>query len=122
MGLTVDQAAAIFLYTYEAPVRTQSVYAKLNAALREEDRNLVKPYFAYLRLLLDALVKLPKYDKTLYRGVKVDLKDNYPEGTEFTWWGFSSTTRDAKVLEGNAFLGTTVHAHYFELMLVLMVE
>jgi len=39
-GLTVDERAAIYLYTYESPL-----YRKLNELLRKEDRNFLKPFF-----------------------------------------------------------------------------
>merc|ERR1711920_586689 len=54
-------------------------------------------YFAYLRLLLEALGRLPQQKKTVWRGVSVDLYDQYKVGSTITWWGVSSCTSDIKV-------------------------
>lgn len=96
-SMTVDEAAAIHLYT------TNHLYKKLNEALRSLDRAKVKAYFPYLRLLLAALDKLPKSIKMLYRGVALDLSLQYPLGTEVTWWAVSSCTPELKV--ANSFSG-----------------
>ena len=78
-GLTRDEVAAINLYTQE----DCGVYSRLNTALRSSDRQHVKPYFRYLRLLLGGLRKLPAYRGSVWRGVKLDLAA--------TWTGFWSS-------------------------------
>lgn len=83
--------AAIMLYTSNA------IYKDLNAVLRSEDRKKIMKYFPYLRLLLEALGRLPKKDTTLWRGVSVDLYDQYPKGSTVTWWSVSSCTADVNV-------------------------
>lgn len=83
--------AAIMLYTSNA------IYRDLNAVLRSEDRTKIKKYFLYLRLLLEALARLPQQKRTLWRGVSVDLFDQYKVGSTITWWGVSSCTSDIKV-------------------------
>lgn len=45
-GLTRDMCAAIYAYTMEAPF-----YKILNAILREVDRDPLKPFFSFMRLL-----------------------------------------------------------------------
>lgn len=45
-GLTRDMCAAIYAYTMESPF-----YKILNAVLREVDRDPLKPFFSFLRLL-----------------------------------------------------------------------
>jgi len=82
---------AIMLYTSNA------IYRDLNAVLRSEDRTRIKKYFQYLRLLLEALGTLPQQKKTLWRGVNVDLYDQYAAGSTVTWWGVSSCTADINV-------------------------
>ena len=65
--MTRDDIAAIHLYTQENPI-----YGALNSALRSEDRDTVRPYWAYMKLLQLALFKLEKDDSgTLFRGVSV---------------------------------------------------
>src|SRR5262249_47357741 len=73
-GLTADEIAAVHLYT------TESVfYRKLNAALRDPDREQAKAYFGYLRLLLSALSKMKGFSGSLWRGVAADLRGQYPK-------------------------------------------
>eukprot|EP00756_Hemistasia_phaeocysticola_P012214 Hpha_TRINITY_DN15178_c4_g3::TRINITY_DN15178_c4_g3_i1::g.129676::m.129676/K10798/PARP; poly [ADP-ribose] polymerase len=83
--------AAIMLYTSNA------IYGALNKALREENRNSVKKYFNYLRLLMEAMNTLPHKNVTLWRGIPVDLHDQYKVGSTQTWWNVSSCTSDIKV-------------------------
>lgn len=83
--------AAIMLYTSNA------IYRNLNSVLRSEDRGKIQKYFAYLRLLLEALGRLPQQSRTLWRGVGVDLYDKYKKGSTVTWWGVSSCTSDLQV-------------------------
>jgi len=90
-GLTVDEAAALHLYT------TNHLYKALNAALRDPERKETKQYFLYLRLFIAAMEKLPKSTRQLYRGVALDLADQYQVGTAVTWWAVSSCTPDLGV-------------------------
>lgn len=83
--------SAIMLYTSNA------IYKDLNAALRNEDRRKISKYFKYLRLLLEALRTLPQKNKTVWRGISVDLFDQYQVGSTITWWGVSSCTADINV-------------------------
>ena len=55
-GLDADEAGAISLYTSES-----ELYTILNELLRQRNRARLKPFFAYLRLLLDARRKLPRW-------------------------------------------------------------
>ena len=98
--LTVDHAAALWLYTCES-----ALYRKLNELLRARNRAaLMAGFFPYLRLLLEAFAGLatPK-PRMVNRGVALDLvaanPDLYVKGGELTWWGFSSTTTDIAVLQ-----------------------
>jgi predicted DNA-binding WGR domain protein len=90
--------AAIMLYTSNA------IYVALNKCLRDSDRVKVKKYFKYLRLFFEAMDRLPKQKRTLWRGISVDLYDNaeYSVGNTVTWWGVSSCTSDQKVAQGFA--------------------
>lgn len=106
-GLTTDQSASIMLYTLEWTPRERSFYIVFNKILRTEDRNKLKPWFLYLRLLVTSLSKLPSTHCTVYRGVKQDLHGCYLEGSTLVWWGFSSCTTSLKVLQSEEFLGTS---------------
>jgi uracil DNA glycosylase len=96
--LDADLRAAVRLYT-----AGQGFYAALNRALRERDRGQVEPFLPYLRLLLEALDRLPASARTLWRGVRLDLRARYREGAEVVWWGVSSCSTRAEVARG--FLG-----------------
>jgi hypothetical protein len=76
---------------------SNAIYAKLNAALREEKRHKVRQFFSYLRLFLEALQTLPGQTRTLWRGVSVDLSAQYAVGSTICWWGVSSCTSDENV-------------------------
>ena len=104
-GLSVDQSASIMLYSLEWSPREESVYYALNNFLRATDRNKLKPWFLYLKLLIYSLSKLPATLRTVYRGVKEDLHASYPKDSTFVWWGFSSCTTSVDVLQVEEFLG-----------------
>ncbi|MBI5513436.1 MAG: uracil-DNA glycosylase [Deltaproteobacteria bacterium] len=96
--LDPDAHAAVRLYTAGA-----GFYTRLNRALRDRDRSQVAPFLSYLRLLLEALGRLPPLAMTLWRGVGLDLRDRYREGAEVVWWGVSSCSTRVEVARG--FLG-----------------
>ncbi len=105
--LSADEIAAVYLYTTES-----SFYRRLNAVLRDPDREHAKPYFGYLRLLLAALPKLTGYTGSLWRGVAADLRRHYPKAGTVTWWGVSSCT--AKRSVAMSFMGGTGKRTLFE--------
>jgi hypothetical protein len=87
-GLTREESASIHLYTMEWKSNNQSLYLNLNTALRAQNRDVLVPYFGYLKLILSALWKLQSVKKTVWRGIKADLSSQYPVGKTFVWWGF----------------------------------
>ncbi|CAF0993289.1 unnamed protein product [Adineta steineri] len=106
-GLTDAEAASILLYTLEWTPRDKSFYIILNNTLQAADRQLLKPWFLYLRLIMTSLAKLPSDSNrlTVYRGVKLDLSAQYPKGSIVTWWGFSSCTASVGILGNEQFVG-----------------
>ena len=62
-NLSVDESASIHLYTAEWPDDQPSIYSLLNEKLRSEDRKELRSWYAYLKLLLTALYKLPSLKK-----------------------------------------------------------
>jgi len=105
-GLTFDESAAIRLYTIEWDESRKSLYSMLNFTLKMSDRQALRPYFKYLKLLLTALVKLPCAPlQSVWRGVHTDLSKDFPRGATVTWWAFSSCTTSLTVLENNMYLG-----------------
>ena len=106
-GLTIDQSASIMLYSLEWSPKEESFYYALNNFLRSADRNKLKPWFLYLKLLIYSLSKLPAALRIVYRGVKKDLHASYPTDSTFIWWGFSSCTTSIDILQVEEFLGKT---------------
>ncbi|CAF3941382.1 unnamed protein product [Adineta steineri] len=106
-GLTDDEAASITLYTMEWKPRQNSFYLILNNTLQEANRNLLEPWFLYLRLIMTSLAKLPSDSnrRIVYRGVTLDLSAQYPKGSIVTWWSFSSCTTSIDVLRNEQFVG-----------------
>jgi hypothetical protein len=90
--MSVDEAAAIHLYTMQTPL-----YRTLNAALRNENAAAIAPFMKYIKLLLTALYKLPIEKCTVYRGIRDPPA--YNDGDHLVWWAFSSTTRRVAVTE-----------------------
>ena len=105
-NLTVDQSASIILYSMEWEPRNKCLYYALNTTLRDENRNKLKPWFSYLKLFLTALSRLPSNNRPIYRGITRDLRKDYQEGQEITWWSFSSCTQRINVLSKKQFLGS----------------
>jgi hypothetical protein len=105
-GLTVDESAAIRLYSIEWSGGHRSLYSMLNHTLKKEDREHLRPYFKYMKLFLTALVKLPCVPPlTIWRGVTKNVSAEFPPGTPVTWWAFSSCTTALTVLENKMYLG-----------------
>ncbi|CAF4322534.1 unnamed protein product, partial [Rotaria sp. Silwood2] len=106
-SLTVDESAAIRLYTIEWEKPHRSLYSMLNYTLKTAPREELRPYFKYMKLFLTALAKLPCVPPlTVWRGVAKDLSADFPPGTLVTWWAFSSCTSALPVLENNMYLGS----------------
>ena len=113
-GVVLDEAASITLYTMES-----ELYPTLNSLLRTRDHQQLKPFFPFLKLLMLARAKLPKFQGTVWRGVKgVDLTEKYPKGKEFYWWAFSSTTKELSALSSEQFLGKTGTRTIFNIQLL----
>ncbi|CAF1276825.1 unnamed protein product [Rotaria sp. Silwood1] len=106
-GLTIDESASIMLYSLEWEPREKSLYVMLNSTLRAEDREKIKPWELYIKLFVSSLEKLPSISRTIYRGVKMDLSAQYPQGKTFVWYAFSSCTNSVQVLQSEQFLGKT---------------
>ncbi len=56
-GLTSDESASIQLYTMEGKPGYQPLSMQINAALRDEDRDLLTPYFSYFNCSLETHIR-----------------------------------------------------------------
>ena len=104
--LSFSLVAVLALYTAE--LAGVSPYGACNAALRSADRSKCKPYIRFIWFLIHALAKCERYvGGNVYRGVKADLRAQYPKDREVTWFQFSSCTCDIEVEQSEQFLGKT---------------
>jgi hypothetical protein len=92
--LTRDESAAIYLYSM--PI---SFFGRLNETLRAENRQALKPWFAFLKLFINALEKLPSIKTTVWRGVSGNVGSIFADGRERIWWGVNSCSKDLRVVE-----------------------
>ncbi|CAF1573824.1 unnamed protein product [Rotaria magnacalcarata] len=111
--LSIDEAASITLYSMEWEPKKECLYYVLNQTLRSENREKLKPWFLFLKLILTALAQIPSTLSFVYRGVKQDMRNEFPKEKTFTWWGFSSCTSKLDVLQSEQFLGMTGPRTFF---------
>ncbi|CAF1613090.1 unnamed protein product [Rotaria magnacalcarata] len=111
--LSIDEAASISLYSMEWEPQEKCFFHVLNETLRNKNRQKLIPWFLFLKLILTALAHLPSMARTVYRGVKKDIRHEYPEGRTVVWWGFSSCTSKLSVLQNEQFLGMTGPRTFF---------
>ena len=67
--LTVDESAAIYLYTMDS-----AFYVQLSSTLRSDSRKNIYKWFGFLKLFSNALEKLPSTRIRLWRGVRVRVR------------------------------------------------
>eukprot|EP00930_Biecheleria_cincta_P068955 TRINITY_DN56772_c0_g1_i1.p1 TRINITY_DN56772_c0_g1~~TRINITY_DN56772_c0_g1_i1.p1 ORF type:complete len:471 (-),score=69.27 TRINITY_DN56772_c0_g1_i1:96-1508(-) len=104
--LPVDSVAA--LMKYAAKDTTPSFHSELNVRCCRENRMYVRPFLAFLWLLVKTLEMLEPYKgEMVHRGVREALGDQYPKGRKFVWHGPVSATKSISVLSNQRFLGET---------------
>jgi hypothetical protein len=96
--LTQDESAAIYLYTMPT-----SFHSALNNTLRAENRRALKPWFAFLKLFITALKKLPSTKATIWRGVNYDDTLTYVDNDVLIWWSVNSCSMNLEKVQ--SFLG-----------------
>ena len=111
-GLSKEQAAALYLYTMEM-ADDACLYRTLNKTLRLENRSLVRPWFAYLKLLDSAVSKLSNFKGTVWRGVNKDVTKTFQKGQKITWWSVSSCSTSVDII--SAFLGEVPQSTLFNI-------
>ena len=86
-NLTLDESASICLYSIEWEPHDQCLSRVLNQTLRSKDRQKLNSWCLYLKLIFTALARLPSIaNEKIYRGIKLDLTKDYPQGKTFIWW------------------------------------
>jgi hypothetical protein len=96
--LTCSESAAVYLYTMPTPL-----FSCLNSTLRTEHRHLLKPWFAFLKLFITALKKLPSTKATVWRGVNYDDTLTFVDNDLHIWWSINSCSKDPSIIQ--PFLG-----------------
>jgi hypothetical protein len=96
--LTCDESAAVYLYTMQTPF-----VSCLNSTLRAGNQDLIEPWFAFLKLIITALEKLPSTRATVWRGVNRDETLTFVDNDLHIWWSINSCSRDPSVIQ--PFLG-----------------
>ena len=114
-GLSSDEYACLSLYTMEWQPYEKSFCVALNTALRTTRREEFQPWFSYLRLMINALEKLPSIRGCFYRGIKEDLSAQYRPGETIVWWGFSSCVLSIDTLMNERFLGKSGNRTLFSI-------
>eukprot|EP00300_Choanocystis_sp_HF-7_P040188 c6626_g1_i1.p1 GENE.c6626_g1_i1~~c6626_g1_i1.p1 ORF type:complete len:1397 (-),score=333.54 c6626_g1_i1:108-3986(-) len=100
-NLEVDDCACIMLYTCEAT----PVYRDLNEFLRSPNRTVMfdklQGFGAYLRRLIVALKKCPRFSGWAYRGVPclVDRVQIYQPNANISWFAFGSLSLNRSLAE-----------------------
>ena len=68
-------------------------YKRLNELLRARERAGLQPFYPFLRLMLEARDKLPRYAGVVWRGAASTCAATSLR-KEFYWWAFSSTSKE----------------------------
>lgn len=86
-GLSIDERAAIYLYTMEV----RPGYRELNVRLRG-DLAAARPYFSFAKLLNSALAKLPIFEGGIWRALTNVDASAYSVEDRLSWSQFNSCT------------------------------
>lgn len=105
-NLTIDEAAAIRLYTFEARVRDKSPYFILNQSLRSAHQEKIKPWLLYLKLILNGLQKLPVKQCRVYRVIEGDFSEQYQVGLSFMYSSFTSCSKSSAIVDSGSLCPT----------------
>ena len=106
-GLTCDQSASIMLLTMRWQPTDQCLDVVLSDSLTSTDPEPVKRWFLYLKLLYTALMRLPSSHRTIYRGIRADVRKQYPKGKAIEWLSFALCTHSLNILQSEKYLGRT---------------
>ena len=110
-SLTIDESAAIYLYTMPKPF-----YETLNKTFRALNPHALEPWFAFLKLFITALRKLSSCPTTVWRGVWGNFGSDFAADNVHTWWSVNSCSScvDAAACfageTGTLFYIHTIHA------------
>ncbi len=115
-GLNEAEITVLLLYSAEFLEDDRgSFYTALNTVLRNQNREMIKPFKHVIWLLMWALKACPPCDDVVFRGVKQDISGEYVVGRTVYWQQFSSCTKNEEVLKQDNYLGTSGTRVIFEI-------
>eukprot|EP00727_Mastigamoeba_balamuthi_P009639 m51a1_g5298 putative protein serine threonine (4111) ;mRNA; f:230586-243269 len=95
LGLARDDALAVLLYTAEIRPHEESIFYRLNRALRERRSADDATWTPFAVDLVLALRGIPAFRGVVYRGIDVGVDpEAYAVGRTVCWNGFTSTSSD----------------------------
>jgi hypothetical protein len=105
--ISLELVATVILYTQEDPNQSgHKFYQQLNIALRSRFWDNARPYFGFLRMLVEALRHLPSHRGIVYRGIAgVDLTKKFPIGKHVRVWEVQSVSKQRRISESFASSG-----------------
>ena len=87
--LSADGIAYLMCYTDEAT--TPALYQDMNTKCYAINRSSIQPYGRFLAGMLKHVRRLKPYPNSqVFRGVKADLRSQYPKGRIVVWYGCCS--------------------------------
>ena len=90
----------LFTRAYCAEDSDPQIYKALTSRCYVTDRRAFAPSVRFLWWMVQTLSVLEPYPgKMVCRGMKADLREQYPQGREIVWQGPCSTTKKVQVLE-----------------------
>jgi len=104
--MTIDEMAAICLYTLEWRDRQQSFYFVVNQYLREPERD-TQHFYPLIKLIISGLQKTTPFNGTAWRAFNgvTNVSSLYNKGQVVCWNAFTSCSSDVSVCGVNFFAG-----------------
>lgn len=95
-GLNEDQIAAVYLYADDWS--ENSLHRQLNQALQSGNKETIKPWLGFLKLLNSALEKLPTVKGTIYRGLPKNIETQLKDKSEIVLWQYVSCSTSSGII------------------------
>jgi hypothetical protein len=117
--LSKDHIAILHMYSQQSdPDGEDSLYALINAVLRNSDRSQVKAIRSFVFLFMTAIKECPTVEtRVVFRGVVGDISGEYQIQRTVVWHQASSCTMNLEVLNNPIFLGTAGQRTIFNIEL-----
>lgn len=114
--LSIEGVAFVMKYSAEDTV--PALYKELNSRCYQPDRKKFAPFAPYTVGFIRHMGDIEPYPNGIVmRGVKKDLRQDYPKGREVVWHGFCSTTKTIDVLSNPMFCGDRGKRTIFQIQL-----